>query len=85
MSNKTKKLLVMHIKVTITTTLQLNRYVWETRRRGSARLSAKLINVGVRRTRQTRATLPYTYVLAKTLASDYMKWNFQLSETFLAG
>ena len=41
-------------------------YVWETRRRGSARLSAKLIDVGARRTRQTRATLPYTYVLTKT-------------------
>ena len=67
-SNKNKEIaeIVMHIKVTITTTLRLNHYVWETRRRGSARLSTKLIDVGARRTRQTRVTLPYTYVLAKT-------------------
>ena len=36
------------------------------RRRGSARLCVKLIDVRTRRTRQTPATLPYTYVLTKT-------------------
>ena len=65
-SKEIAELSVMHIKVTITTTLRLNHYVWETRRRGSVRLSVKLIDVGARRTRQTRATLPYTYVLATT-------------------
>ena len=62
-SNKSKEIAEI---VGNATTLRLNHYVCETRRRGSSRLSAKQIDVGARYTRQTRVTLPYTYVLGKT-------------------